>query len=158
MLGQQYREDSVVANEAFLYAKSLNLSKDGNDIWIFDIDETTLSNLPYYAQHGFGVQPFNATTKEQRESTTSNLKKAGYHTWEKFILKDSSFSGKTAVFYKSYHRKKLEKKGYKIIANLGDQWSDLLETPTGNRTFKLPDPLYYIKLNDIFTIIYSQNQ
>ena len=55
MLGSQYRKDSkVVTNEALLYAKSLNLSKDGKDLWIFDIDETSLSNLPYYAHHGFG--------------------------------------------------------------------------------------------------------
>ncbi|KAE8802877.1 Stem 28 kDa glycoprotein [Hordeum vulgare] len=24
------------------------------EVWVFDIDETTLSNLPYYAKHGFG--------------------------------------------------------------------------------------------------------
>lgn len=55
MLGQQYREDSeAVAYEAILYAQSLELVGDGKDIWIFDIDETSLSNLPYYAKHGFG--------------------------------------------------------------------------------------------------------
>lgn len=55
MLGEQYRKDSkAVANEAFLYAQSLKLRKDGKNVWIFDIDETTLSNLPYYADHGFG--------------------------------------------------------------------------------------------------------
>ena len=55
MLGKQYREDSkAVAQEAYLYAKNLELNGDGKDIWVFDIDETTLSNLPYYAEHGFG--------------------------------------------------------------------------------------------------------
>jgi hypothetical protein len=46
--------------------------------------------------------------------------------------------------YKSAERKKLEKKGYTIIGNIGDQWSDLLGANAGNRTFKLPDPMYYI--------------
>lgn len=55
MLGFQYRQDSkLVAREAYVYAKTLNLTGDGTDIWVFDIDETSLSNLPYYAQHGFG--------------------------------------------------------------------------------------------------------
>lgn len=55
MLGQQYREDSkVVANEAIAYAQSLNITGGGKDVWVFDVDETTLSNLPYYAEHGFG--------------------------------------------------------------------------------------------------------
>ena len=55
MLGKQYRDDSkAVINEAFLYAKSLKLPRDGKNIWIFDIDETALSNLPYFANNGFG--------------------------------------------------------------------------------------------------------
>ncbi|TYH90146.1 hypothetical protein ES332_A13G029700v1 [Gossypium tomentosum] len=184
MLGKQYRKDSrAVAKEAFLYAQSLKLAGDGKDIWIFYIDETTLSNSPYYyAQHGFGAEPYNATLfdewvmegaapalpeslllynkllslgikvvfltgrqESQRNTTASNLKNVGYHTWDKLILKEpSKYSGKTAVFYKSNERKMLEKKGYRIIGNIGDQWSDLLGTNTGNRTFKLPDPMYYI--------------
>ena len=56
MLGHQYRKDSkAVADEAFVYAQSLiKLPKDGKNVWIFDVDETSLSNLPYYAHHGFG--------------------------------------------------------------------------------------------------------
>ncbi|KAJ4718004.1 acid phosphatase 1-like [Melia azedarach] len=182
MLGQQYRKDSeVVANEAILYAQSLKLAGDGKDIWVFDIDETSLSNLPYYAKHGFGVEPYNATffnewvnkgeapslpeslrlynkllslgvkivfitgrPEDQKKVTAKNLQSVGFHTWEKLIHKGSAFSGKTAVVYKSSERKELENGGYRIIGNIGDQWSDLLGTNTGNRTFKLPDPLYYI--------------
>ncbi|MBA0815499.1 hypothetical protein Gohar_000266, partial [Gossypium harknessii] len=83
--------------------------------------------------------------ESQRNTTASNLKNVGYHAWNKLILKEpSKYSGKTAVFYKSKEREMLEKKGYRIIGNMGDQWSDLLGTNTGNRTFKLPDPMYYI--------------
>ncbi|XP_021294938.1 acid phosphatase 1-like [Herrania umbratica] len=182
MLGHQYRKDSrVVANQALLYAQSLSLARDGKDVWVFDIDETALSNLPYYAHHGFGVEPYNPTLfskwvtegkapalpetlnlykkllslgtkvvfltgrpEYQRSVTANNLRKAGYHTWEKLILKGSSYSGKSAVVYKSSERKKLAMSGYKIIGNMGDQWSDLLGTDVGNRTFKVPDPMYYI--------------
>lgn len=182
MLGSQYREDSaVITDEAFAHAKTFKLAGDGKDIWVFDVDETTLSNLPYYAKHGFGAEPYNSTafnqwvftgealalpeslklyrkllsigikvvfltgrSEDQRAVTSNNLKNAGYHIWEKLILKSSSYSGKTAVFYKSSERAKLEKKGYRIIGNIGDQWSDLLGTSVGNRTFKLPDPMYYI--------------
>ncbi|OMO98981.1 Acid phosphatase (Class B) [Corchorus capsularis] len=182
MLGHQYRLDSkAVTNEALLFAQTLKLPKDGKNVWVFDVDETSLSNLPYYAHHGFGVEPFNATlfnkwvmegkapalpeslklyskllslgikavfitgrSEDQRSATATNLKKAGYRTWEKLILKQPSESGTTAVVYKSNARKKLEENGYRIIGNIGDQWSDLLGTNTGNRTFKLPDPMYYI--------------
>ncbi|KAK4427273.1 Acid phosphatase 1 [Sesamum alatum] len=51
MLGQQYRNDcDLVADIAIEYAKSLKLAGDGKDIWVFDVDETSLSNLPYYAR------------------------------------------------------------------------------------------------------------
>ncbi|RVW89335.1 Acid phosphatase 1 [Vitis vinifera] len=181
MLGHQYRQDSrVVVYEAIAYAESLKLGGDGKDVWVFDIDETTLSNLPYYAENGFGAEVFNATSfnewvmkgeapalpeslklynklvslgikvvfltgkgEDERNVTVANLKKVGYHTWEKLILRKSS-DGSTALVYKSNQRKKVEESGYKIVGNMGDQWSDILGTNTGNRTFKLPDPMYYI--------------
>ncbi|XP_028778949.1 stem 28 kDa glycoprotein-like [Neltuma alba] len=183
MLGQHYRDDSKAVNrEAYFYARSLALPKDGRNIWIFDIDETTLSNLPYYAQNGFGVQPSNSTKfyewvdkgeapalpetqklynkllnlgikivfltgrdDTHTEVTASNLKKVGYHTWHKLILKNTTEYGRsTAVVYKSAEREKLVKSGYRIVGNTGDQWSDILGSYTGRRTFKLPDPLYYL--------------
>lgn len=50
-----------------------------------------------------------------------------------------------AVVYKSSKRKQIEEvEGYRIMGNIGDQWSDLMGTNAGNRTFKLPDPMYYI--------------
>lgn len=55
MLGPQYREDSrIVTDEAFRYAESLQLAGDGKDVWIFDVDETTISNVDFVAQYGFG--------------------------------------------------------------------------------------------------------
>jgi len=49
------RQDSlVVVDEAIAYAEGLELGGGGREVWVFDIDETSLSNLPYYAKHGFG--------------------------------------------------------------------------------------------------------
>jgi hypothetical protein len=55
MLGSHFRRDSkIVIDEALAYVETLKLAGNGKEIWVFDIDETTLSNLPYYAKHGFG--------------------------------------------------------------------------------------------------------
>ncbi|XP_047179872.1 stem 28 kDa glycoprotein-like [Vigna umbellata] len=180
LVGDQYRSDSkTVCREAYFYVKTLNISS--KDAWVFDIDETTLCNLPYYADHGFGAEPYNSTAfnewvfrgvapplpeslklyrklvslgikivfitgrpLSQLDVTASNLKKAGYYKWDKLITKDPSYNGKTAVTYKSNERRKIEEQGYNIIGNIGDQWSDILGTNVGGRTFKLPDPMYYI--------------
>ncbi|KAJ0755563.1 putative Acid phosphatase [Helianthus annuus] len=183
MLGKQYREDcDYVFSEAYEYAKGLNLTGDGKDVWVFDIDETTLSNIPYYASDdvAFGYIPYNATkfdewvtkaaapavpgalklykqliklgfkivfltgTREAfTEPRTRNMVNIGYTQWEKFILKGDNYHG-TAVEYKSGKRKELEEAGYRIRGNMGDQWSDLIGTNVGDRTFKVPDPMYYI--------------
>ncbi|KAL8539562.1 hypothetical protein ACS0TY_001243 [Phlomoides rotata] len=62
MRGRDYEVDlQRVSEDAEIYARSLNLSKDGKDAWVFDVDETLLSNLPYYSQHGYGLQIYDST-------------------------------------------------------------------------------------------------
>uniref|UniRef100_A0A3Q7GVG1 Acid phosphatase n=2 Tax=Solanum lycopersicum TaxID=4081 RepID=A0A3Q7GVG1_SOLLC len=183
MMGKQYRHDcEYVAKQAIEYAKSLKLSGDGKDVWVFDIDETTLSNSPYYARSdvAFGAKPYNATkfdawiaegkapaipsilkvyntvlslgikpifitgTKQNfKQVRIVNLKEAGYANWAALILKGANDTG-SAVKFKSSKRTALVKAGYRIIGNIGDQWSDLIGENVGARTFKVPDPMYYI--------------
>lgn len=55
LMGKGYVVDvDRVSEEAKVYACSFEPNGDGKDIWIFDIDETLLSNLPYYMEHGCG--------------------------------------------------------------------------------------------------------
>ncbi|KAL3366418.1 hypothetical protein AABB24_011211, partial [Solanum stoloniferum] len=183
MLGKQYRHDcEYVAKQAIEYAKSLKLGGDGMDVWVFDIDETTLSNSPYYARSdvAFGAIAYNATkfhewiaegkapaipsvlglykivlslgikpvfitgTRENfKQVRIANLKKVGYTNWAALILKGENYSG-SAVKFKSSKRTTLVKAGYRIVGNIGDQWSDLIGKNVGARTFKLPDPMYYV--------------
>lgn len=52
--GQQYITDSkVVARHAQAYAKTIVVAKDGKDVWIFDVDETLISNIQHYAIDGY---------------------------------------------------------------------------------------------------------
>ncbi|KAL0304058.1 UNVERIFIED_CONTAM: Acid phosphatase 1 [Sesamum radiatum] len=182
MTGNGYEFDlQRVYNEAGIYARSVNLSGDGKDAWIFDVDETLLSNLPYYAEHGYGLEMFNSTKFDQwvetgmapaiesslklyeevlslgfkvilltgrserhRGITVENLLRAGFQEWDKLILRSSEDHRKTATAYKSDKRNELVAEGYRILGNSGDQWSDLLGSSTSIRSFKLPNPMYYI--------------
>jgi hypothetical protein len=49
----------------------------------------------------------------------------------------------TTIHYKSATRAHIESLGYDIVANFGDQFSDL-EGGYADRTFKLPNPNYYL--------------
>ena len=47
------------------------------------------------------------------------------------------------IQYKSGTRAYIESQGYEIVANFGDQWSDLLGG-FADKTFKMPNPNYYL--------------
>lgn len=51
MMGTQHPEDcTAAADVAFAYAQTVNLTGDGKDAWILDIDQTALSLLDYYSR------------------------------------------------------------------------------------------------------------
>ncbi|KAK9666021.1 hypothetical protein RND81_14G153900 [Saponaria officinalis] len=104
MLGAQYKEDcSIVANAAISYVKGLNISK-GKDIWVFDIDETSLSNLPYHARPsvGFGALPYNETgfNKWQEQASAPAIQSVLnlYNTLIQIGVKVVFLSGSSDVF------------------------------------------------------------
>ncbi|XP_019465345.1 PREDICTED: acid phosphatase 1-like [Lupinus angustifolius] len=76
--------------------------------------------------------------------TIENLHNQGFIGYERLIMRNASYKGQSAVKYKSSIRKQLEDEGYRIWGNLGDQWSDLQGSSSGNRTFKLPNPMYFV--------------
>ncbi|XP_076907303.1 acid phosphatase 1-like [Bidens hawaiensis] len=179
MRGSQYKQDcKLVCDEAYAYAKGLNVTGDGKDVWVFDVDETTLSNLPYFLAEGnwaiyeptfagwiekaeaeaipqalklykrliklgFKIVFITGLYEEFTDLRIKNLKAAGYTEWEKLFLKGPN-DDHSAVVFKSSKRKELEEAGYMIRGNIGDQWSDLIGTNTGDRTFKMPNPMYYV--------------
>ena len=49
----------------------------------------------------------------------------------------------TTVQYKTGARKDIEAQGYRIVVNVGDQFSDLVGGHA-DRGYKLPNPFYYL--------------
>lgn len=60
MTSTQYKSDSERAiKEAQLYSSNhCNLKGDGKDAWIFDVDGTLISTLPFIKKHSFGYVQF----------------------------------------------------------------------------------------------------
>ena len=77
---------------------------------------------------------------QARERTAQNLAAAGYAQYERLILNDT---GEPTIAYKSGKRAGIEAEGYDIVANLGDQESDLAGGHA-DRAFKVPNPFYFI--------------
>lgn len=91
-----------------------------------------------------GVAVFLITGRPERfrAATESNLSAVGYE-WTGLILQPDNLKTKSAVEFKAPERKKIEDLGYTIILNVGDQASDL-DGGYAERTFKLPNPFYFI--------------
>jgi predicted secreted acid phosphatase len=77
-----------------------------------------------------------------RAHTTSNLTREGFTGYKELILKPDA-STATTVDYKSGARKAIEQQGYRIVANVGDQYSDLAGGHA-QVAFKLPNPFYFL--------------
>lgn len=56
MSSSQYKSDvRHVADEASRFlTNSFRLAGDGRDAWVFDVDDTLISTVPYYKKHHFG--------------------------------------------------------------------------------------------------------
>jgi hypothetical protein len=79
-----------------------------------------------------------------KEATEKNLDQAGYHDWDGLYLRDPSTLGRPVAEIKTAARIDIESRlGYTIIANIGDQESDLAGGHA-ERRFKVPNPFYYI--------------
>ena len=145
----------------------------GKPAIVLDIDETSLSNYtglvasdfaasgtvaPVLAGTGTAIAPTLALYQDARSHkvavffvtgrpaaiqsiTESNLRSAGYDkSWTGIFFKPG---GDGTEAFKSSTRAQLERKGYDIVVNLGDQESDL-DGGHADRAFKLPNPFYFI--------------
>jgi acid phosphatase len=76
--------------------------------------------------------------------TLRNLKAAGFDGIERdhLYMRDPEATGGVSD-HKTAARADIESKGYKIIANIGDQQSDLVNDHA-EMTFKVPNPFYFI--------------
>lgn len=89
-----------------------------------------------------GIEVIFLTGRRERDrlATEKNLKAAGVGDYAGLFFMPTESNDKDGRF-KTAARQRLVGEGYVIIANIGDQDSDL-EGGFAERTFKLPDPFY----------------
>ena len=108
----------------------------------------------FAVDHGYTVFFLTGRPISQTTGTVANLTAAGYSVdTDNLYLKDltapwlascaTSTPACTTIQYKSLTRQHIESLGYDIVANFGDQFSDL----TGgfaDQTFKIPNPMFFL--------------
>ena len=86
----------------------------------------------------------------QRVITMANLDRAGFQGWAGLATRPDDEHG-SIVPFKTRERETVTKNGYTIIANIGDQETDLVDAVGGTGDqfsecrIKLPNPFYYIE-------------
>ncbi|MFB9235925.1 HAD family acid phosphatase [Plantactinospora siamensis] len=106
-------------------------------------EQATLGNL---TADGVGVDanyPKPTTLSDGEDGLFTKPAVADYPAYLKTACAGDPNGSCTTIHYKSATRAHIESLGYDIVANFGDQFSDL----TGghaDRTFKLPNPNYYL--------------
>jgi predicted secreted acid phosphatase len=99
----------------------------------------------YNMTKSLGAAAFFISTRDegQRAATEKNLRDAGYNGWAGLFLAPVGAQYASAADFKVPQRAAIEGQGYTIIANIGDQPSDLAGG-RAQQTFLLPDPFYRI--------------
>lgn len=94
-------------------------------------------------QRGVAVFFISGRSEALRPATEANLEKVGYRGFEGTYFTRPGYSEKSIVPFKVASRRDIERKGYTIVANVGDQQSDV-EGGVAKCPQKLVDPYYFI--------------
>ena len=82
--------------------------------------------------------------EDQRAATEKNLEQAGYAGYERLYMVPNGAKFGSATDFKAPVRAEIERAGYTIIANIGDQPSDLFGGHA-EKMFQLPNPFYRVR-------------
>jgi predicted secreted acid phosphatase len=92
---------------------------------------------------GVAVFFISGRDERQRAATIKNLRAVGFAGYRGLYLEANGARYASAADFKTPRREQIEKDGYTIIANVGDQPSDLAGGHA-EMTFLLPNPFYRI--------------
>ena len=103
----------------------------------------TLALYRFARERGVTVFFLTGRRQRQRAATTANLRRTGYTAGWRLAMRPNRERPGTHSGFKARRRRAIEHQGFRILANVGDQRSDL-RGGHAMATFKLPNPMYLI--------------
>ncbi|MXV44191.1 acid phosphatase [Saccharibacter sp. 17.LH.SD] len=92
--------------------------------------------------HHLAVFFVTGRSEDERGVTERNLTRAGLSSWKRLYMRPVG-DHRRAEDYKTPIRSAIEKQGYTILLNIGDQESDLMGGHSLH-AYQVPNPFYYI--------------
>jgi predicted secreted acid phosphatase len=151
-------DDTLLSTYDYTLAEQFGYDSASNQVWIDDAAFPAVFYMPqlvsFAADHGYSIFYITGRPQSQTAATIKDLTSAGYsapaagHLFLKpstppSYLHCAAAPTCTTTEYKSGTRKYISSLGYTIVADFGDQFSDLLGGDAGHQV-KLPNPMYYI--------------
>ncbi len=141
-------DETVLSNYPELVKADFAYDSKVFDAWVESAQGPAIAgSLRLYKEaQRLGVSVFFITGRSEgeRDATERNLRQQGFQYWKGLTLRSASADSKSVVAYKSAARAQIAAQGYKIVLNVGDQWSDLRGKPEAEFPVKYPDPFYFI--------------
>jgi predicted secreted acid phosphatase len=104
---------------------------------------STLDIFTRAKNRGAAIFFITGRDEPQRAATELNLQNAGYTGYTQLVMEPQGAQFVSAADFKAPQRDLIQQQGYTIIANVGDQPSDL-DGGFAEQTFLLPNPFYRI--------------
>jgi predicted secreted acid phosphatase len=151
-------DDTLLNTYDYTLAEQFGYTSASNLIWIDNAAFPAVFYMPqlvtFAGDHGYSVLFITGRPQSQTAATITDLTTAGYaapQTGHLFLkpstppsyLHCANAPSCTTIEYKSGTRKYISSLGYTVIADFGDQYSDLLGGDAGHQV-KIPNPMYYI--------------
>jgi acid phosphatase len=141
-------DETALSNYREMAAEDYGYIPKDFDAWEDSAEATAIPGTLrlYQEAQKLGVTVFFITGRGEahRAATEQNLKSQGYTNFAGLTLRAPTQAKESTIEYKSGSRKTIVDAGYRIVLNVGDQFSDLKGLPAAEYSVKLPNPFYYL--------------
>jgi len=138
-------DETSLSNLSAIEADNFTFGTNSQNEATNEIGKAIPSTLALYndaKSRGIAIFFITGRRENTRAHTESNLQREGFTGYTQLVLKPDASTDSTVV-YKSNARAAIEQQGYRIIANVGDQYSDLAGGH-GAFAFELANPFYFL--------------
>ncbi|XP_048446568.1 uncharacterized protein At2g39920 [Pyrus x bretschneideri] len=170
--GQYARDLNSTVSMIQDYFSGISPTHDGPDVVLIDIDDILSSNRRLHRYDQYGGSDFVEEAKHlkqmfilrlymelhaggwplillsrkpeaERNSSTEDLISAGYRAWSSLIMRSEDELRMESHDYFSKRRDAMQREGFRVIASISSHMDALRSPFSGERIFKLPNPIYY---------------
>lgn len=139
-------DETVLSNAEMIRKLDYGFIPSEWDVWVAKSAAPAIEPMKkvFLRARSLGVAVFFVTGRTEptwRAATAENLRRAGMGDFTALYMTPESGPRRGNAEVKAPLRAEIERQGYIIIANIGDQQTDL-DGGYSEKTFKLPDPFY----------------